>query len=44
MQAVLINQIILRQHLGQHAAPVDKDVLAGLLLELAYGFNDIVAE
>src|SRR6266542_1027773 len=26
---------ILRQRLDQHAAPVDKDVLAGLLLELA---------
>ena len=43
MQAVLINQIILRQRLDQYTAPVDKDVLARLLLKLAYGFNDIVA-
>src|SRR5215510_13124822 len=43
VQAVLINQVILRQRPGQHAAPVDKDVFAGLLLELTYGFNDIVA-
>src|SRR5262245_32167004 len=43
VQAVLVNQIILRQRPGQHAAPVDKDVLAGLLFELPYGFNDIVA-
>ena len=43
VQAVLINQIILRQRLGQHAAPVDQDVFTGLLLELTDGFNYIFA-
>jgi hypothetical protein len=40
LQSVLIHQIILRQYMDQHVAPMEGDVLAGLLLELAYGFTD----
>lgn len=44
MQAVFVYEVVLGQGLGQDAAAIHEDVFAGLLFELADGFDDVVAD
>ena len=43
-QVVFIDQAMLRQGMHQHAAAIDEDVFAGLLLELSHFIDDVAAD